>query len=96
MHLRVVDHGARSPEQGPRVGSQHDQGPRGRARQPPGRLWTWQREAIDVSSLISRGGDELCKSWPRVLLGGTLIDTHSSVLTGVTHSVLCDTFPPVS
>jgi len=96
MHLAVVDHGARSPEQGPRVGSQHNQGPRGRARQPPSRLWTWQRKAIDVSSYISRGGNELCKSWPHLLLGGTLIDTHSSVLTGATHSVLCDTFSPVS
>jgi hypothetical protein len=92
MHLGVVDHGARSPEQGPRVGSQHDQGPRGRARQPSSRLWAWQRKAIDVSSHISRGDDEPSKSWPHLLLGGTLIDTHSSVLTGVTHSVLCDTF----
>ena len=95
MHLGVVDHGARSPEQGPRVGSQHDQGPRGRARQPPSRVWAWQRKAIDVSSHISRGGDELCKSWPHMLLlGGTLIDTHSSVLAGVTHSVLLRYFSP--
>ena len=36
--------------------------------------------------------DKLSKSWPHLLLGGTLIDTHSSVLTGVVHSVLCDTF----
>src|SRR5260221_10921739 len=82
MHLGLVDHGARSPEQGPRIGSQHDQGARSRARQPPGRLWAWQRKAIDVLYIyISRGGDEPCKSWPHLVLGGTLIDTHSSVLT---------------
>jgi hypothetical protein len=94
MHPGAVDHGARSPEQGPRVGSQHDQGPRSRARQPSSRLWTWQRKAIDVSSHISRGGDEHSKSCAHLLLGGTLIDTHSSVLTRVAHTVLCDTFPP--
>ena len=94
MYLGVVDHGARSPEQGPRVGSQHDQGPRGRARQSPSRLWTWQWKAIDVPSHISRGGDELCKSWPHLLLGGTLIDTHSSVLRGHPFRPLRYFFPP--
>ena len=93
MRLGLVDHGARSPEQRSRIGSQHDQGSRGRARQPSSRLWAWQWKAIDVSSVMLRGGNELCKSWPH-MLGSTLIDTHSFTLTGVTHFVLCDTFHP--
>ena len=64
MNLGVVDYGARSPQQRSRAGSQFDQVPRGRARQPSGWLWTWQWTTIDASPFGLRGGNEHGKSWP--------------------------------
>jgi len=79
MRLGVVDYGARSPEQGSRVGSQRDQVTRGGARQSSSWLWAWQWTAIDVSLFVVRGDNERCKSW---LLARIMIDTHTRVLTG--------------